>query len=361
MLNKTLKANPNHALNHGLRLCHGALIELPSGRLTEPNPALHFPTNLFDFMKGLFSRHRPGASKRILSELEKLRAEITDLKLMTAQLRLAAIAEKGRLARLRDAECKVYSQFGEDGIIQYLIHHCANPAPSFVEFGVEDYQEANTRFLLLNDNWCGLILDSNAEHIEKIQHSPLCWRHDLTAGCSYITRENINGLLEARGFKGEIGLLSIDIDGNDYWVWESIDVVQPAIVVIEYNNAFGAQHRISIPYQADFSRGRAHYSHQYFGASLPAFEHLGQKKGYALVGSNSAGNNAFFVRRDKLGDLTACSAAEAYVESRIRDSRDREGRLNYLSGAQRWQEMKDCEVVEVDTLRKVRIKDLSLK
>src|SRR5690349_21489993 len=127
-------------------------------------------------------------------------------------------------SRLSDVEFRVFSQFGDDGIIQYLVSRIAptEEEETFVEFGVEDYTESNTRFLLVHDNWRGLILDCSDQLLARVRASDLYWRHDLTAIASMVDRDNINGLLAQGGMKGRVGLLSIDIDGVDYWVWQSI-------------------------------------------------------------------------------------------------------------------------------------------
>ena len=117
---------------------------------------------------------------------------------------------------LRESEFRTFSQWGEDGIIQRLIRTVPIERRLFVEFGVQDYSEANTRFLLLHDNWSGLVMDGDEANIESIRRSDLFWRHNLKAHRAFITRENIDELLRANGVEGDIGLLSIDIDGNDY-------------------------------------------------------------------------------------------------------------------------------------------------
>ena len=124
------------------------------------------------------------------------------------------------------------------------------------------------------------------------------WRYSLNAVCAFVDAANINQLLGDNGATGDIGLLSIDIDGNDYWVWRAIEVVSPRIVVCEFNGIFGSKAKVSVPYDPAFERGRAHYSFLLAGASLSALAHLGVQKGYRLVGINSAGNNAFLVRQD---------------------------------------------------------------
>jgi hypothetical protein len=239
---------------------------------------------------------------------------------------------KSTSLHLRDHEFKVYSQWGDDGILQFLLRQVPIAKKVFVEFGVENYTESNTRFLLTNDNWSGLVLDGSAVHISYIKQDPIYWRHNLKAVEAFITRENIDALLRANGLTGEIGLLSIDIDGNDYWVWEKIEAVEPALVIVEYNSRFGPEKAVSVPYDPEFVREKAHYSFAYYGASLAALVALGKRKGYAFVGSNSAGNNAFFVRRElKPAALPELTVAEGYVARQFREARDERGVLAALS------------------------------
>jgi hypothetical protein len=233
---------------------------------------------------------------------------------------------------LVDHEFRVFSQWGEDGILQFLVRELGLSRSMFVEFGVENYLESNTRFLLVHDNWSGLIIDGSEENITFVRQDPIYWRHNLKAECAFVTRENINALLAKNGVSGEIGLLSVDIDGNDYWVWEAIDGVSPAITVVEYNARFGPHDAVTVPYDPSFVRGTAHHSMLYYGASLAALEKLGRRKGYALVGCNSAGNNAFFVRRDLLpSSLRELSAAEAFRSNQFREMRAADGSLTFES------------------------------
>ena len=248
---------------------------------------------------------------------------------------------------LHDVEFKVFSQFGDDGIIQYLIHRVAPLPDTFVEFGVENYRESNTRFLLLNNNWRGLVLDGNQKCIDQIRRDEIYWRHTLIARQAWITRDNINELVRNAGFSGEVGLLSIDIDGNDYWVWEKLDIVDPVIVIVEYNSVFGPDLAVTIPYDANFSRFKAHYSGQFWGASLSALSLLAKRKGYSLVGCNSAGNNAYFIRNDKIDTLRALPVKEAFVEARWRDSRDKSGKLDHLTGAERFNAIAHLKVYDL--------------
>lgn len=258
--------------------------------------------------------------RRVLRSLGKIREALGRI-----EARQLAANTSGELA---GHEFQVYSQWGEDGIIQYLSRQVPVSRRVFVEFGVEDYAEANTRFLLVNNDWAGLILDGGEANIGAIRRADFYWRHNLKAVQAFITRENINDLLRENGLTGEIGLLSVDIDGVDYWVWEAIDAVNPAIVVAEYNSRFGPERAVTVPYDPAFVRHQAHHSGAYYGASLAALVTLGKRKGYAFVGSNTAGNNAFFVRRDLLAaPLRELTAAEGYVQRQFRETRDQEGCL----------------------------------
>jgi hypothetical protein len=231
----------------------------------------------------------------------------------------------------RDHEFKVYSQWGEDGIIDHLVSRISITARSFVEFGVEDYTEANTLFLLKHRYWRGLVIDGSGENIAAVKRSAEYWRHDLRAEASFITRDNINDIITRNGLHGELGLLSVDIDGNDYWVWEAIHCVSPCIVVAEYSSLFGPHAKLSTPYHPDFVRTQADPTNMYYGASIAALNHLAERKGYSLVAGNSAGNNVFFVRDDLLGTLKRVSPEEAYVEAAFREAHTAEGEVLHLT------------------------------
>jgi hypothetical protein len=124
----------------------------------------------------------------------------------------------------------------------------------------------------------------------------------------------------------------------------------PIIVIVEYNSVFGIDRPITIPYNSRFSRNKAHYSNLYFGASLKALHILARRKGYSFIGCNSAGNNAYFVRIDKLNDIVKeVSLKDGYVLSKIRDSRDKSGKLNYITGTRRLEVIKGMSVYNVMT------------
>lgn len=240
-----------------------------------------------------------------------------------------------RLAGLHEAEFCAFSQWGEDGIIDWLIERLPGIPSTFVEFGVSDYRESNTRLLLQLRNWSGLIIDGSHEYIQNVRTQEIHWRHNLTSLCAHIDRDNINDLINDAGCEKSIGILSIDIDGNDYWVWEAINAVDPAIVICEYNAVFGDRYALTVPYQRDFFRTRAHYSNLYFGASIQALIGLANRKGYTFIGTNSNGCNAFFVRNEWAPALVAALDGLWAFPSSAQEARDQDGRLTFLKGPTR--------------------------
>jgi hypothetical protein len=251
-------------------------------------------------------------------------------------------------SEIHKSEFRVFSQWGEDGILQHLLRHIPISRRVFVEFGVENYTESNTRYLLTKDHWAGLVIDGDPKNIDFIKNEDIYWRYNLKADTAFITRENINDLIRRNGISGEIGLLSVDIDGNDYWVWEAVDVISPSIVVVEYNARFGPQRAVTVPYDPAFVRTTAHHSNIYYGVSLAALCLLGKRKGFSLVGCNSAGNNAFFVREElRPISLPELTPAEGFVRSQFRESRDVDGALTYLSEVQEEAILDKLPLIEV--------------
>jgi hypothetical protein len=181
---------------------------------------------------------------------------------------------------------KVYSQCDEDGIIQEIFRRIGNGNRTFVEFGVETGIECNTVKLLI-EGWRGLWLDGSAANVAQIQSrfASFCNKGQLRAVEAFITAENINALIQQGGITGEIDLLSIDIDNNDYWVWKAIEVVKPRMVVIEYNATLRPPFSGVVPYEPTKTWNGSNY----FGASLEALVRLGRQKGYRLVGCSFSG------------------------------------------------------------------------
>lgn len=267
------------------------------------------------------------------------------------------LAQRKSIDNLADAEFKIFSQWGEDGIIEWLLQQLPIAHETFIEFGVGSYEEANTRFLLTNRNWRGLILDAS-EDVRRITHEQLHWRHDIVWGVEFVTRENINQLFAKYGFQGEIGLLSIDMDGNDLWILEAITTVSPAILVCEYNAIFGDLLPLTVPYDPTFSITKYDNSMLYFGASIAAMRRVAERKGYVFVGSCSNGVNAFFVRGDLAHHLDKKLARRIAYPALHRCCVDPQGNLATRSGLARLDLIRAMPVVHLDTGETVTIESL---
>lgn len=278
--------------------------------------------------------------------------------MLSARIATEQVRRLDRIDTLADAEFRVFSQFGEDGILEWLVHHVAPASTCFVEFGVENYLEANTRFLLLNRNWKGFVMDGNPKHMEYVRSTPLYWRNDLRAVSAFITAENIDELLESNGFMGPLGVLSVDLDGNDYWVLKAMRRVEADILIVECNPIFGDRHAVTVPYDPGFERFSAHYSGLFFGASIQAVRELAEQRGYTFVGTCTNGINAFFVSNarypaiaDRIGRRVAWPALH-------RDSRNQQHELSYVRGGARLELIADCKVHCCRTNRLVRLGSL---
>lgn len=237
---------------------------------------------------------------------------------------------------LRMKEFKVYSQTGEDGIIDYIFSRIKSTNKKFVEIGVEDGKECNTATLSRHFGWNGLLIEGNSKNAKLAREYYKGFPVKVVS--SFVTKENINTILKKNGITGEIDLLSIDIDGNEYWIWNEIFEINPRVVVMEYNSSFGNK-PITINYSPNFDRLKAHPSMWYHGASLSALTKLGKSKGYILVGCCSTGFNAFFVRKDiAKGKLKELSAQEAFYPHG--------GRMQF-SIDQQFDEIKNLSYVEI--------------
>src|SRR5262245_30820419 len=210
---------------------------------------------------------------------------------------------------------KVYSQSDEDGIIQEIFRRVGATTKTFIEFGVETGSECNTAKLLV-EGWRGLWIEASTPMVADICKNFVAFLNErkLKVVENLVTAENINTLLKQAEMTGEVDLLSIDIDYNDYWVWRAIEVTNPRVVVIEYNATLRPPLSLVVPYEPT----RRWDGSNYFGASLEALVRLGRAKGYRVVGCNFSGSNAFFVREDICGDcfLEPATAEEHYEPPR---------------------------------------------
>jgi hypothetical protein len=268
------------------------------------------------------------------------------------QGRLFGLVANGSEKRyLWEREFKVFSQWGEDGIIQFLISQLKIENRTFIEFGVEDFFESNCRYLLMKDYWEGFVIDGSDGNLRRLRNSYFFWKYQIQFKASFITASNVNSLLSQSGFKPNVGIMSVDIDGVDYFVLrEALRFWFPSILIVEYNGLFGPDKAISVPYDESFRRSVAHFSQVYYGASLSAFDHLARKNGYSLVGVNGAGSNAFFVRDELLNDrVYKVGVKEVFRWPSFREERDRAGKLTYRDRVKVISDVCHLPVVDVVT------------
>ena len=294
---------------------------------------------------------------KFLKKISETRERVYKIQEALGRIESRQIAEYESKDFLK-SQFRVFSQWGEDGLLQYLVSNVKFCNNKFIEFGVEDYYESNTRFLLSNNNWSGLIIDGDSEGINKIKEDTIYWASNLIAINQFITKDNINEIIKSNGFAGNIGILSIDIDGNDFWIFKAIDVVKPDLIIIEYNGIFGCDFPLSVPYDENFVRSKKHYSNIYYGASIRALNDLAEQKGYSLIASNDAGNNLFFLRKEILGDIKPLSVEEAFKKSVFRESKNFDGQLSYLNFDERVKMISDLELINTNTEEIVYLKDL---
>jgi hypothetical protein len=246
---------------------------------------------------------QPSSSAQILQVL--LRQQYRDL------------ARRGaNFPELADVEFRSYSQNGEDGILLYLFSLLGTTNRRVVEICAGDGFECNAANLIVNHGWQALLVDGDTVQVSNGRQFYASCRNTWVSPPifiqEWITAENVEATVARQGFGGSIDLLSLDLDGNDYWIWKALDCVVPRVVVIEFNAACGPERSLTVAYQPDF---RLDFSKPPYccGASLPALVKLGREKGYRLVGIDVRGINAFFVRNG-LGEslLPERSAVECY-------------------------------------------------
>jgi hypothetical protein len=189
------------------------------------------------------------------------------------------------LSDLRSYEERIYSQGGEDGVLKRIFQCIGTRSQYFVEFGAWDGRHlSNTAHLRLDHGWSGLLMEGSPERrCEQVRQE-------------FVTAENIHSLFASYRVPECFDLLSIDIDGNEYWVWKALRDFRPRVVVIEYNVFFGTAVSKTMPYDPRHMWDKT----LFHGASLAALRKLGREKGYSLVHTDSYAPNAFFVADSEL-------------------------------------------------------------
>jgi hypothetical protein len=212
------------------------------------------------------------------------------------------LASQGIRCSFDDVEFRNYSQNGEDGILWYVFSVIGTTTKTCVEMCAGSGQECNTSNLIINHGWTGLLFDGDERRVlrgkEFFGSHPDTFIFPPRFIHSWITAENADALISDNGYRGDIDLLSLDLDGVDYWIWDAIKTVSPRVVIAEVQAIWGSEKSVTVPYSPDFHAEFFKGFGIYSGASLPAFVKLAQKKGYRLIGCQRYGFNAIFLRND---------------------------------------------------------------
>ena len=285
--------------------------------------------------RAYLNEHHPERATRIRARLLEFR-RFRSVEDRIASLERAVYDGVTADQSIHDWEISIWSQNGEDGILLNLFSRIGATSRRFLEFGCGTGLECNSANLALGFGWSGLLLDGNGTHVAKARTffhdhlGPDAGRVQLRA--SFVTPENINDLLgEVTPEGGDLDLLSIDVDSIDYWIWDAVDGFRPRVVVCEYNASFGPKRSVTVTPRDGFDSYAKHASGFYHGASLTALHKLGAGRDYQLVGCDSAGVNAFFVRRDCANGLPDLDPAQAYVPNAWRaDPADPEEQFRHI-------------------------------
>lgn len=286
--------------------------------------------------------------KKIQRDNDSLKFRIGEAALLSQK------AASGAFVHLWDAEVQVYSQWGEDGILDFLCDCLGLAKPRVLELGAGNFAECNSRFLAEHRNASVVAVDARKDLSEIMRSIPLYWRTSLFPIEDWITPESAPLLLsKAKSLMSEVDIISLDIDGNDYWVAESLDMAGVQLFVVEYNALLGHEQPVTVPRDDRFDRATAHSTWLYFGVSLRAWVYLFEQRGFTFIGTNRAGCNAFFCESEQARKIPLSKPSTIdlapYVDWRVRESRDPEGNLSYLAGPDRVDAIGSLPLVNVVT------------
>lgn len=268
----------------------------------------------------------------------------------------------GELQNLWDVEVRVFSQWGEDGILDYLLHRLDISKPKVLELGAGCFGECNSKFLAYNRNASVYAVDLRGDLPAGIAKSGLMWRNSLFWEVTKVTTGNIREI-SSRAFKlmNGIDLVSIDLDGNDYWILKEMNLEEVSIVVAEYNPIFGLENSLTV-INKDLGRYERHSSGLLFGASFAAMVKLMKSKKFVFVGTNRVGNNAFFVRDGLESSLKVKIPKESefykYLDWRCREARGENGTLVYQTVDESIKLISESKVFNIESSQEVSISDL---
>jgi hypothetical protein len=307
------------------------------------------------WLKTQFQRHSQSRSK--ISSAER---NLSEILLQASAAINASKAARNTYKYLWDSEVRVFSQWGEDGILDYLFDITDISKPRILEFGAGNFTECNSRFTAEYRNASAYLVDMRDDLVEHTKQLEIYWRNSIFPNQDFITPESAQQHLQkARQHMGGVDVISLDIDGNDYWVLEALDLSEVSIVVCEYNPIYGATGSYTVKRDDNFDRTKAHFSWLHYGMSLKAAIDLLSNQGLVFIGSNRVGNNAFFLKDSHLKHIPFPipnhQKLDSFVDWRVRESRDENGCLSYLSLQEAREILCDLEVINLQTEKTIKI------
>lgn len=276
--------------------------------------------------KRLFNRLVRSAGNELQLEFGRASSpsESVAQKVLMQQYRLLAAGGRAHLPSLQDVGFRIYSQSEEDGILLYIFSLIPAATRTCVELGAGNGRECMTANLIINHGWWGYLFDGDAANVRDgrrfFSNHRDTFIHPPTFTHAWITAENVNDRLASSGITGSVDLLSLDLDGMDYWVWKAITAIEPRVVVCETHNVVPIGRALIVPYNPQFVCD----SDDYRGASLEAMCRLFKARGYRLVGTHRYGFNAFFIKNgvgeEFFSETTPSSClCDPFSEKRRRD------------------------------------------
>ena len=258
---------------------------------------------LYNFARTIYHLFR--RAEKIIDNRMELE-QMIQVGIMNQYKIMAAMSTGGgveHLPKIIDTGFKVYSQFDEDGILLYIFSLIGFTNRKVVEICCGHGAECNTANLIINHACYGLLFDGDENNIQAatnfFRNNKSTWILPPICKHAWITKDNINHLIEEEGFSGDVDLLSLDIDGIDYYIWESLRIISPSVFVCECHNIVPDDMAITIPYKVDFSyKAKDNYHVEFHSASPLAMIKLSKEKGYRLIGSHKYGFNLVFMRND---------------------------------------------------------------
>ena len=280
-LKRILKQGLEDSLNHGK--AQATLKQILKQGLEDRATRRGFLTNL---------------ERKRLEEISALQRQFQYL----ISLQHQQMHRQGQTPDLDQLQFRVFSQYGEDGLLHYIFSMIGAEKKTLVEICCGNGMQCNAANLIINHGWKALLIDGNETKVNAARKffadRPECENWPPKVVHSWVDAESINQTIRQNGIRGDIDLLSIDLDGNDYWIWDAIDCISPRVVIAEYQNSLGSDKAKTQKYNPNFVAESNSTGLSLFGTSLPALVHLARKKGYRLVARQNMCINAVFMRND---------------------------------------------------------------